>query len=322
MSSVLQCLANTEPLTKYFLFDVHVFHLNSKNSLGTRGKLALAFGELVSELFVGQNRYVAPWDVKRIVAMKASQFQGFAQHDSQEMLSVLLETLHEDVNAISKKPYVEYKDSDNRSDAEVSKEYWDGFKRRESSIFIDLFYGQLKSRVQCTQCDRVSITFDPFNVLSLPIPSQKNQCFTIKYLPCSVIEYPTEFQISVGEYVTELASNPAWQRTLGCVCCVVWLWGCVKETPGGSGAGTYREHPNPGRLFVCPRALFCKWRARRRSQAGAYHDGSRHGINFEQSPCWGTEGQAGLLVRINRKGSRSRPPTYCACLCRRGEDSY
>jgi len=61
---------------------VHVFHLNSKNSLGTRGKLALAFGELVSELFVGQNRYVAPWDVKRIVAMKASQFRGFAQHDS------------------------------------------------------------------------------------------------------------------------------------------------------------------------------------------------------------------------------------------------
>ena len=74
MSSVLQCLANTEPLTKYFLYEVYLFHLNSKNTLGTRGKLALAFGELVSELFVGQNRYVAPWDVKRIVAMKASQF--------------------------------------------------------------------------------------------------------------------------------------------------------------------------------------------------------------------------------------------------------
>jgi len=53
MSSVLQCLANTEPLTKYFLYEVYLFHLNSKNTLGTRGKLALAFGELVSELFVG-----------------------------------------------------------------------------------------------------------------------------------------------------------------------------------------------------------------------------------------------------------------------------
>ena len=40
------------------------------------------------------------------------------------MLSVLLETMHEDVNAVSKKPYVEYKDAGKRSDQEVSREYW------------------------------------------------------------------------------------------------------------------------------------------------------------------------------------------------------
>ena len=70
---------------------------------------------------------MAPWDVKQVVARKAIQFAGFAQHDSQEMLSVLLETLHEDVNAVSKKPYVEYKDSNNRSDQEISAEFWEGF---------------------------------------------------------------------------------------------------------------------------------------------------------------------------------------------------
>lgn len=59
----------------------------------------------------------------------------------------MLETLHEDLNDISKKPYVEFKDSDERSDSEVSKEFWEGFIKREKSIFIDLFYGQLKSRV-------------------------------------------------------------------------------------------------------------------------------------------------------------------------------
>lgn len=32
------------------------------------------------------------------------------------MLSFLLETLHEDLNDITKKPYVEYKDSDGRKD--------------------------------------------------------------------------------------------------------------------------------------------------------------------------------------------------------------
>ena len=57
------------------------------------------------------------------------------------MLSVLLETLHEDVNEVTKKPYVEYKDSGDRTDAEISKEFWDGFQKREKSIFVDLFYG-------------------------------------------------------------------------------------------------------------------------------------------------------------------------------------
>jgi len=75
------------------------------------------------------------------------QFQGFAQHDSQEMLSFLMETLHEDLNDVYPKPYIEQKDSDGRPDAEVSLEYWEGFKKREQSLFVDLFYGQLKSRV-------------------------------------------------------------------------------------------------------------------------------------------------------------------------------
>jgi ubiquitin C-terminal hydrolase len=57
------------------------------------------------------------------------------------MLSFLLETLHEDVNQITKKPYVEYKDGENRSDEVVSSEYWSLFKQREHSIFVDYFYG-------------------------------------------------------------------------------------------------------------------------------------------------------------------------------------
>lgn len=57
------------------------------------------------------------------------------------MLSFLLETLHEDLNDISKKPYVEHKDSDGRPDKEVAQEYWEGFLSREKSIFVELFYG-------------------------------------------------------------------------------------------------------------------------------------------------------------------------------------
>ena len=37
---------------------------------------------MVSEMYVGNNKYVAPWDVKQVVARKAIQFAGFAQQDS------------------------------------------------------------------------------------------------------------------------------------------------------------------------------------------------------------------------------------------------
>jgi ubiquitin carboxyl-terminal hydrolase 6/32 len=39
--------------------------------------------------------------------------------------------MHEDVNQISKKPYVEQKDSNGRPDEEVAQEFWEGFKARE-----------------------------------------------------------------------------------------------------------------------------------------------------------------------------------------------
>ena len=40
----------------------------------------------------------------------------------------MLETMHEDLNAISKKPYIEMKDSAGRSDEVVSGEFWNALK--------------------------------------------------------------------------------------------------------------------------------------------------------------------------------------------------
>lgn len=64
MNSVLQCLANTEPLVKYFLYEIYLTKLNESSSLGTRGKLTIAFAELVYDMYLGESKSVAPWDVK------------------------------------------------------------------------------------------------------------------------------------------------------------------------------------------------------------------------------------------------------------------
>lgn len=46
----------------------------------------------------------------------APQFSGYQQQDSQELLAFLLDGLHEDLNRIKKKPYIEIKDSGSRPD--------------------------------------------------------------------------------------------------------------------------------------------------------------------------------------------------------------
>ena len=50
---------------------------------------------------------VNPRGFKGRIAQFAPQFSGYQQHDSQEFLAFLLDGLHEDINRIKEKPYVE-----------------------------------------------------------------------------------------------------------------------------------------------------------------------------------------------------------------------
>ena len=47
------------------------------------------------------------------------------------------------------KPYVELKDSDGRPDVLVAEEAWENHSLRNKSVIVDLFHGQLKSKVTC-----------------------------------------------------------------------------------------------------------------------------------------------------------------------------
>ena len=66
----------------------------------------------------------------------SSRFTDFQQHDSQEFLSFLLDGLHEDLNRVHEKPYVELKDSDDRPDEDVKKIYL--FFLRKNSFYLNI----------------------------------------------------------------------------------------------------------------------------------------------------------------------------------------
>lgn len=42
--------------------------------------------------------------------------------------------------------------------------------KRNQSIIMDTMTGQYKSKVTCPDCNKTSITFDPFITLTIPIP--------------------------------------------------------------------------------------------------------------------------------------------------------
>ncbi|XP_078535929.1 ubiquitin carboxyl-terminal hydrolase 32 isoform X2 [Lissotriton helveticus] len=170
MNSSIQCVSNTQPLTQYFISGRHLYELNRANPIGMKGHMAKCYGDLVQELWSGTQKNVAPLKLRWTIAKYAPRFNGFQQQDSQELLAFLLDGLHEDLNRVHDKPYVELKDSDGRPDWEVAAEAWDNHLRRNKSIVVDLFHGQLRSQVKCKTCGHISVRFDPFNFLSLPLP--------------------------------------------------------------------------------------------------------------------------------------------------------
>lgn len=82
-----------------------------------------------------------------------------------------MDGIHEDLNRVKKKPYVEGKDYDGRSDFVVAKESWLNHLARNQSIVVDLMHGQYKSTLKCPTCQQFSITFDPYLMVQLGIPS-------------------------------------------------------------------------------------------------------------------------------------------------------
>lgn len=105
-------------------------------------------------MWSGGSQSYAPRPFKSIISKHAPQFAGYQQHDCQELLGYLLDLLHEDLNRVTKKPYVETKDSDNRPDEVVSSEHWKNHLQRNQSVIVDTFQGyqtltrQASSRVQ------------------------------------------------------------------------------------------------------------------------------------------------------------------------------
>ena len=176
MNSALQCLSNTPLLTNFILSDKYLEDINVINPLGMRGEIARTYAELIKVMWSGNCSSFMPREFKCAVSTFAPQFTGFSQQDCQELMAFLLDGLHEDLNRIRNKPYIEIKNEiEKRPDEVVAEESWRNYKKRNDSVVVDTFHALLKSTLVCPGCNLVSVTFDPFCYLSLPLPQKRDR---------------------------------------------------------------------------------------------------------------------------------------------------
>ncbi|XPS80390.1 Ubiquitinyl hydrolase 1 [Ascochyta lentis] len=190
MNSALQCLRSVEELSLYFLNNKWKEEVNKVNPIGYKGAIANVYAQLLDGIYsVNASSSFSPKNFKQTLGRAEGRFSGYGQQDSQEFLSWLIDALHEDLNRIINKPYKENPDSDDNTfrDPEAMKQlgeiYRSNHRARNDSVSTDLFNGFYKNTMVCPECDKVSITFDPYSQLTLQLPIEQSWTHTITYVP-------------------------------------------------------------------------------------------------------------------------------------------
>lgn len=68
MNSALQCLSNTFALTKYFLEKRYILDINTQNILGSKGKIAKEYANLLINLWFNSSDTFSPYLIKSRVS--------------------------------------------------------------------------------------------------------------------------------------------------------------------------------------------------------------------------------------------------------------
>tara|TARA_Y100001970_G_scaffold284224_2_gene401130 strand:+ start:803 stop:1840 length:1038 start_codon:yes stop_codon:yes gene_type:complete len=182
MNSAIQCMSNTLVLTDYFILDKYTDDCNfSKKEYN----LVREWKRLLEGLWNNNKCIITPTSFHKVVSLLSQELYGiarfgnFSQHDVQEFLTFMINTLH---NALCSEVIVkitgEVKNDLDKLALEAMKRWRDFFKN-EYSIIIEIFYSQIFSVTKCIECGNVSYVFDPICCHTLSIPNIINKKITL-----------------------------------------------------------------------------------------------------------------------------------------------
>ncbi len=225
MNSVLQCLRHTI-LLNTFLFGNQISIQLSRNLNGNRVELSkinllITYLKTITDLWTTADQTsVNPIQFKIIFNHIYEQYQDHGQHDANDCLVSILQALHEatakNVNYTLKGEIITDID---RQIQKSTHDWATHYKQRHSEI-LDVFAGQLQSKITCQNCTKISYTYDPILTIDLTLPTNISQIAPVSYTIYECLQlYTSQEQLSLGN---EFKCNHCHQKTQADIIKTIW----------------------------------------------------------------------------------------------------
>ncbi|XP_020568270.1 inactive ubiquitin carboxyl-terminal hydrolase 50 [Oryzias latipes] len=163
LNAVLQCLCATVPLVEQLL------HWDTRKGLArSKCRVSEVFVHLLEKMWMGSGSSCSPLEVRSALCSVLPQFNNDSQQDAQELLLLLLNTLHDDFNKAAQRQAL-------FSSQPARMEQIKGCSPH-SNLVTRLFEGQLSYMCICMHCHHQAHNTQAFTVLSLPVPKGNIKC--------------------------------------------------------------------------------------------------------------------------------------------------
>lgn len=185
MNSALQCIVHSKEIFDHFIMlneTVDNKDVEDEEDLEIKYRKSLlnSFLKLLKDIWIkngSENSNIInvldPTEIRENFVKLYSEFDNKLQHDCHEFITYLLDSLHQSLNRVDNKFNRIADDISNKRISltkTLSSVYHSSHKKFNDSLIVDIFYGQLKSTITCSNCNEKRVTFDPFSSLGLSIP--------------------------------------------------------------------------------------------------------------------------------------------------------
>ena len=186
MNSILQILNQVDIFHDFFVSGAWGDDLNESNPLGSGGLVAKAYASFLSDLWAGKYSLLAlrTFTLRKSIGAFAPQFKNLDQHDSQEFCNLLMDGIHEDLNRVVDKPYVESLETIGMPDKDAAVASWTKHLQRHDSVIVDHCQGMYRSHVTCPDCGHESVKYDVYSMIPLPLASGKKDGQPASLMDC------------------------------------------------------------------------------------------------------------------------------------------